>query len=139
MTAILYATITFIIYNNRNQLFLGKRLAIISTTDYTHYGPDYGQIQANNLSENEAYARIHDKPILEAILLNDPAQLLQIQWQTQNSMCGLWPSLIIMILSKMLNNNEGAWKLLCYNVSSEVMERGNGVCGFASLVYFKAF
>ncbi|CAF4038084.1 unnamed protein product [Rotaria sp. Silwood2] len=113
----------------------GKRLVIISTTDYTHYGPGYGQIRAENLSENEEYARIHDKPILQSILSNDPQQLLQIQWTTQNSMCGLWPSLIIMILSKILNNNKGHWKLLCYNVSSEVMKRGKDVCGFASLVY----
>ncbi|CAF4003747.1 unnamed protein product, partial [Rotaria sp. Silwood1] len=112
---------------------------IISTTDYTHYGPSYGQIRAVNLSENEEYARIHDKPILQSILSNDPEKLLQIQWTTQNSMCGLWPSLIVMILSKLLNNDKGHWKLLCYNVSSEVMKRGRDVCGFASLVYLKTF
>jgi len=113
----------------------GKRLVIISTTDYTHYGPGYGQTYAQNLSENEEYARHHDKPILQSILSNNPEQLLQTQWTTQNSMCGLWPSLIVMILSKILNNNKGQWKLLCYNVSSEVMKRGKDVCGFASLVY----
>ncbi|CAF0877405.1 unnamed protein product [Rotaria sordida] len=112
-----------------------KRLVIISTTDYTHYGPGYGQIRAENLSENEEHARIHDKPIIQSILSNDPERLLQTQWTTQNSMCGLWPSLIVMILSKILNNNQGHWKLLCYNVSSEVMNSGKDVCGFASLVY----
>ena len=110
-------------------------MIIISTTDYTHYGPGYGQSQAKSLSQNEEYARIHDKPIIQAILSNDPEQLLQTQQTTQNSMCGLWPSLIVMILSKMLNNNKGQWNFLCYNVSSEVLKRGNDVCGFASLVY----
>ncbi|CAF4787758.1 unnamed protein product, partial [Rotaria socialis] len=56
------------------------------------------------------YARIHDKSILQSILLNDPKQLLETQWATQNSMCGLWASVIIMILSKILNNNKGHWK-----------------------------
>jgi len=117
------------------KIFVGKRLVIISTTDYTHYGPGYGQTRAENLSENEEYARIHDKPILQSILSNNPEQLLQTQWTTQNSMCGLWPSLIVMILSKILNNNKGQWNLLCYKVSSEVMRRGKDVCGFASLAY----
>ncbi len=108
---------------------------IISTTDYTHYGPGYGQPLAQNLSQNEEYARNHDKPILQSIISNNPEQLLQTQYTTQNSMCGLWPSLIIMILSKILNNNKGQWTLLCYNVSSEVMQRNKDVCGFASLVY----
>ena len=116
-------------------MYLGKRLVIISTTDYTHYGPAYGQYEADKLSENEQYARIHDKSILQSILSNDPQQLLQTQRTTRNSMCGLWPSLIVMILSRILNENKGHWKLLCYNVSSEVMKRGNDVCGFASFVY----
>jgi AmmeMemoRadiSam system protein B len=123
------------IQSNELKIFLGKQLVIISTTDYTHYGPGYGQIQAQNLLENEEYARTNDKPILQSILSNNPEQLLQTQWRTQNSMCGLWPSLIIMILSKILNHNKGQWNLLCYHVSSEVMKRGKDVCGFASLVY----
>ncbi|CAF1362343.1 unnamed protein product [Adineta steineri] len=113
----------------------GKRIVIISTTDYTHYGPGYGQNNAQNLSANEEYARVNDKSILQSILSNNPEQLLQTQQITQNSMCGLWPSLIIMILSRSLNNNKGQWSLLSYNVSSEVMKRGKDVCGFASLIY----
>ncbi|UJR24984.1 hypothetical protein I4U23_006346 [Adineta vaga] len=113
----------------------GKRLAIISTTDYTHYGPGYGNSQAENLLENEEYARLHDKSILQSILSNDAEQLFQTQQITQNTMCGLWSSLIIMILSLLLNKNKGQWNLLCYHVSSEVMKRGKDVCGFASFVY----
>ncbi|CAF1325868.1 unnamed protein product [Adineta steineri] len=113
----------------------GKRIVIISTTDYTHYGPGYGQNNAQNLSANEEYARVNDKSILQSILSNNPEQLLQTQQITQNSMCGLWPSLIIMILSRLLNDNKGQWNLLSYNVSSEVMKRGKDVCGFASLIY----
>ncbi|CAF1228421.1 unnamed protein product [Adineta ricciae] len=112
-----------------------KRLVIVSTTDYTHYGPGYNDIHARNLSENEEYARVLDKPILQSILSNDASQLFETQRTTQNSMCGLWPSLIIMILSRLLNENKGQWNLLCYHVSSEVMKRGNDVCGFASFVY----
>ncbi|CAF1339192.1 unnamed protein product [Adineta steineri] len=113
----------------------GKRIVIISTTDYTHYGPGYGQNNAQNLSANEEYARVNNKSILQSILSNNPEQLLQTQQITQNSMCGLWPSLIIMILSRLLNNNKGLWNVLSYNVSSEVMKRGKDVCGFASLIY----
>lgn len=116
-------------------MFEGRRLVVISTTDYTHYGPGYGQTRAENLSENEAYARSHDQPILQSILSNQPEQLIQTQRTTQNSMCGLWSSIIVMILSKMLNDGRGQWQLLCYNISSEVMKRGKDVCGFASLVY----
>jgi AmmeMemoRadiSam system protein B len=116
-------------------IFVGKRLVIISTTDYTHYGPGYGESRAQNLSENEEYARTHDQPILQSILSNNPEQLLHTQRTTQNSMCGLWPSLIVMILSKLLNNQQGQWHLLCYNISSEVLRRGKDVCGFASFVY----
>lgn len=108
---------------------------IIATTDYTHYGPGYGQTHAGNVSDNEEYARQHDKPILQSILSNHPEELLHIQRTTQNSMCGLWPSIIIMILSKILNNQTSQWQLLSYNVSSEVLKRGKDVCGFASLVY----
>lgn len=114
---------------------VGKRLVVISTTDYTHYGPGYGQIQADNLSENEFYARRQDELILQSILSNQPEQLFQTQRKTQNSMCGLWSSIIVMILSKILNDHKGQWQLLCYNVSSEVLKRGKDVCGFASLVY----
>lgn len=119
-----------------SNVLIGKRLVIIATTDYTHYGPGYGQTHAENLSENEEYARHQDQPILQSILSNHPEELLHIQRTTQNSMCGLWPSIIIMILSKLLNNPSGLWQLLCYNVSSDVLKRGKDVCGFASFVHY---
>ena len=37
--------------NHRSNIFVGKRVVIIATTDYTHYGPGYGQTRAENLSE----------------------------------------------------------------------------------------
>ncbi|CAF1083590.1 unnamed protein product [Rotaria magnacalcarata] len=86
---------------------LGKRLIINATIDCNHYGPNYGQNRVGNFFEYEEYARIHDKPILQLTLSNDPKQLLETQWTTQNSMCELWSSLIIMISSKILNNNKG--------------------------------
>ncbi|CAF2103652.1 unnamed protein product [Rotaria magnacalcarata] len=84
-----------------------KRLIINATIDCNHYGPNYGQNRVGNFFEYEEYARIHDKPILQLTLSNDPKQLLETQWTTQNSMCELWSSLIIMISSKILNNNKG--------------------------------
>ncbi|CAF1121922.1 unnamed protein product [Didymodactylos carnosus] len=120
------------------QKLSGKRIVIISTTDYTHYGPSYGNRKQQQLTDNEQYARLCDQPILKSILSNNPEELLHIQQTTQHTMCGLWPTIIVLILSKLLNDDKGQWKLLCYNISSEIMKRNTvDVNGFASLVYDK--
>lgn len=98
-----------------------KKIVIIASTDMTHYEP-------------HSYAQKLDSIAIEQILSLSPKGLFDKVLSYGISMCGVFPTVSVLIASKLLNAKEA--KLVKYQTSGDVSGEYDSVVGYAGIIIF---
>ena len=97
----------------------GQPVLIIASSDMTHYEPD-------------KQARIKDKLAIDQILALNPAGLYEIVHANNITMCGIIPTTVMLIASKLLGAQEA--ELVRYATSGDVSGDYGSVVGYAGII-----
>ncbi len=109
---------------------LGRRVAVLGSTDLTHYGPDYGFEPAGSGEEAERWVReVNDRGFLDALLDNDGEGALR-RAREDGSACS--PGAAAAALSFALAEGGKGLAELAYSTSLEV-RRSHSFVGYAAL------
>lgn len=110
---------------------LGRGLALVASTDLTHYGPDYGFEPRGRGPEAERWVReVNDRRFLDALIAGDPRSLLERALR-EGSACS--PGAAAAALSYFLaEGEEPKVELLDYDTGLAV-RRAPSFVGYASL------
>ncbi len=104
-----------------------KKVVIIASSDFTHYGMNYGYFPfSDNVKEN-LYKL--DKGAINFIIKNDTKEFLDYVKKTGATICGKYP---IACLMKILNKKG---KLLKYYTSGDISGDYSSAVGYASIVF----
>ncbi|UCD21196.1 MAG: AmmeMemoRadiSam system protein B [archaeon] len=107
-----------------------ENTAIIASSDFTHYGPNYGFLPFNFDMNGKKKLYDLDKSIIGEILrLNDKRFFDKA---SKSTVCGLFPILTVMEFCNKLKVENV--KLLKYYTSSDIQEANNSV-GYASIMF----
>ncbi|MGH9566961.1 MAG: AmmeMemoRadiSam system protein B, partial [Candidatus Angelobacter sp.] len=96
-----------------------KPVLIISSSDMNHY-------------ENDAITRAKDHSAIEQILLLDPQGLADTVKKQEISMCGVWPSVVMLTAAKRMGAR--AAQLIRYGTSGDIFGDQHRVVGYAGIV-----
>jgi MEMO1 family protein len=109
-----------------------KNIVVIASSDFTHYGINYGYLPfLSNVKEN-LYKL--DKGAIENILKLDVEGFRKYVEQTEATICGFKPILVLMEYLKLAKSNEG--KLLHYTTSGDVVSDFTNAVGYAAIVFY---
>lgn len=97
------------------------KILLISSTDMTHYEP-------------QNYAQKLDTIAIEQILELSPKGLYDNVLSSGISMCGVFPTVTILVASKLLGAKEA--KLLAYQTSGDITGEYDSVVGYAGMVIY---
>ncbi|MFH1316885.1 MAG: AmmeMemoRadiSam system protein B [Candidatus Woesearchaeota archaeon] len=107
----------------------GKDVVIIASSDFTHYGANYGFVPfSGNVKENMEKL---DKGAIEFILKKDVKGFLKYVEKTGATICGRWP--IAVLLSAIECDKV---ELLEYYTSGDVLGEYDSAVGYASIVFY---
>jgi len=105
----------------------GRKVIIIASSDFTHYGYNYGFIPfSDNIKENMYKL---DKGAIDKIINNDLKGFLDYTERTGATICGKYP---IACLMKILNKKG---KLLKYYTSGDIINDYSSAVGYAAIVF----
>jgi len=109
---------------------LGRRVAVIGSTDLTHYGPDYGFEPAGSGAEAERWVRdVNDRAFLDALLAMDAATAIR-RAREDGSACS--PGAAAAALSFALAEGAASVGELAYATSLDI-RRAPSFVGYAAL------
>jgi AmmeMemoRadiSam system protein B len=97
----------------------GKKVAIIASSDFTHYQP-------------AEIAKKIDNEVIEAILNQDVSEMYDRLYKRNASVCGYGPIAVMLTASKKLGGNRAT--LLNYDNSGTVSGDMNAVVGYAAII-----
>lgn len=114
---------------------------ILQTFTFFFEGPAYPEravtsdrfgnaFYTDDMDATNQYVRSRDQPVLETISRGNPDELVSVVTQVQHSMCGMWPTYVLMQICRQLGWSTP--QLLTYATSDDVMRRNSNICGFAS-------
>jgi len=107
---------------------LKRKIMIIASSDFTHYGPSYNYIPfTKNIKEN-MYSL--DKGAIDAILTTKTPNFIDYLKKTNTTICGQMPIAVIMEIMK----NKKA-KLLKYYTSGDILGDYENAVGYASIIF----
>jgi hypothetical protein len=109
----------------------GKDAVVIASSDFTHVGPNYGQMPPRGQSVS-TFARNQDQKALYHIERMDPKGLQDAVHEHNITMCGYGPVTAMLVAVKKLGGTEAA--LLKYASSAEVTSDKGIAVGYASVV-----
>jgi len=109
----------------------GKDAVVISSSDFTHVGPNYGQMPPRGTSVAE-FARRQDQFALEAIVRVDSKGLYRAVTDRNVTMCGYGPVIAMLEAAKLLGAKEA--KMLAYANSAEIVKDRTLAVGYGSVV-----
>lgn len=105
----------------------GKKAAIIASSDFTHYGMNYGYFPFHNKVKENMYKL--DMDAINFILNNDVKGFLDYCDKTGATICGKYPIACLMSIL----NKKG--KLLKYYTSGDIINDYNSAVGYAAIVF----
>jgi len=100
----------------------GKSVTIVASTDMSHYEP-------------HEIAKKKDKPALDQILALNPKGLFDYVYKNRVSMCGVVPTVIMMIAAKKIGAKKA--ELVSYSTSGETSGDYHQVVGYAGMMITK--
>lgn len=108
--------------------FLTKDVCILVSSDFTHYGRNYGFVLPGDIKKN--IYKI-DEDLINSILNRNPEEVYE---KAKNStVCGLYGLTIVTEIAKM---NKWKGKLLNYYTSGDIMGYEEGIAvGYAGIVF----
>lgn len=105
----------------------GKKVVIIASGDFTHYGLNYGYFPFKDDVKENMYKL--DNGAIDLIVKNDVKGFLDYCNKTGATICGKY---VFACLMKILNKKG---KLLKYYTSGDVSRDYSSACGYASIVF----
>ncbi|MEM4267899.1 MAG: AmmeMemoRadiSam system protein B [Candidatus Woesearchaeota archaeon] len=107
-----------------------KKVCIIASSDFTHYGPNYQYIPfRKNIKENIAKL---DKGAIENIKMLDIESLLDYADKTHITICGLYP---ILLLVEILKEDIKDVNLLKYYTSGDILKDYTNSVSYVSMSF----
>lgn len=108
-----------------------KKFSIITSSDFTHFGVNYGFTPFRfNIKEEVTNL---DKKAIELILQLKTKSLLEYIGKTEATICGIAPIALTLEILKKLNSKKG--ELLCYYNSGDITKDYSNFVGYASIVF----
>jgi len=108
---------------------LNKKVIIIASSDFTHYGINYGYFPfTENIKEN---IYNFDKEAISFIEKLDEKRFLKYVEENNATICGYYPIATMINLAKKLGAKKG--KLLIYYTSGDVINDYSSCVGYASI------
>jgi len=108
-----------------------KSICIITSSDFTHYGVNYGYLPfTDNMKENMYKL---DKDAIGYIKKMDAFHFLEFTERTGATICGKYPIAVMLELCKLLNVKNV--KLLHYYTSGDIINDYSSAVGYASIVF----
>jgi AmmeMemoRadiSam system protein B len=97
----------------------GQPVLVIASSDMTHYEPD-------------KQARTKDKLAIDQILAMDPAGLYEVVHTNNITMCGIIPTTVMLVASKLLGAQKA--ELVRYATSGDISGDYGSVVGYAGII-----
>ncbi len=110
---------------------IGRRIAVIGSTDLTHYGPNYGFTPRESLKSPVAWVKERDSRILQALSEFKGEKALELAAE-EHSACSAGAAVGAMIFARNLGCSNG--QILNYATSKEVHPSSSFV-GYGSIVW----
>lgn len=107
-----------------------KKACLIASSDFTHYGVNYGYFPFQDKVKDNLYA-LDDKAIKHIKNL-DAYRFLEHTEQTGATICGKFPVAVMVDVCKLLGGKNA--KLLKYYTSGDVIKDYSSAVGYASIV-----
>ena len=113
-----------------------KRVAIVSNTDLTHYGSNYGDLAHGRLPQALPWVTSNDRRMIELIEKMDAEAIVPEAARNRNA-CG--PGAIAAGIAAVLELGANSATLLEYTTSSKAMgeQSAGSVVGYASMVFHR--
>lgn len=108
-----------------------RKACIIASSDFTHYGINYGFIPFSNNIKEKMHAL--DKKAIDLIIKMDASGFLDYTEETGATICGKYPIAVLIELCKLLGAKKG--KLLKYYTSGDILGDYSNAVGYASIVF----
>jgi hypothetical protein len=114
-----------------------KDVVVIGSTDFIHYGPNYGYAPVGMKPFEKALKWMNDadKSIIDTILALDAEKLVNLVQEKGYTMCGSLPVATMMVATKELCAKEA--RLLKYGTSYDTGRSTDLIVGYASIVILK--
>ena len=109
----------------------GKDAVVIASSDFTHVGPNYGQMPPRGTTVAE-FARRQDQFALDEILRLDSKGLYKAVTERNITMCGYGPVIAMLEAATRLGAKEA--KALAYANSAEIVRDRTLAVGYGSVV-----
>jgi hypothetical protein len=110
---------------------LKLRVCFITSSDFTHYGLNYGYFPFNRDIKQSMYNL--DKKAIEYIEKLQPDKFLAYIGETGATICGYYPITVMVQLSKIFETHKA--RLLKYYTSGDVVNNYSSAVGYASIVF----
>jgi len=111
---------------------LGRRIAVLGSTDLTHYGPNYGFMPHGRGKEAVRWVKeVNDRRIIDSLLALDLEEALQ-RGVTEMSACSVGGAVAAAEFARRKGAEEG--KLLRYTTSYDLIPDDSFV-GYAGIIY----
>jgi AmmeMemoRadiSam system protein B len=107
------------------------KIAVIGSTDLTHYGPNYNFEPESSLADPVEWVRKRDNKILQAMINNQVQEILNLS-RIEYSACSAGAAACTSLFASLKNNSRG--KLLKYDTSLSKHEADSFV-GYGSIIY----
>lgn len=108
----------------------GKKAIIVTSSDFTHYGYNYGYMPFRDKVKENMYAL--DKEAISFIEKLDSSGFLEHVQKTGTTICGQYPIAVSIELSRLLGAKKG--KLLQYYTSGDIVNNYDSAVGYAAIV-----
>ncbi len=114
-----------------------KDVVVIGSTDFIHYGPNYGYAPVGMKPFEKALKWMNDadKSIIDTILALDAEKLVNLVQEKGYTMCGSLPVATMMVATKELCAKEA--RLLKYGTDYDTGGSTDLIVGYASIVILK--
>ena len=109
-----------------------KKIIVIASSDFTHYGPNYGYVPfVSNIKEN--LYKLDNEAIKKILKLDIKAFSNYID-KTQATICGTKPIMVLMEYMRLIGMKNS--KLLHYTTSGDVIKDFSNAVGYAAIAFY---
>jgi AmmeMemoRadiSam system protein B len=109
----------------------GRSVAVIGSTDLTHYGPNYGFMPPESRNDPVTWVEKRDRLMLDAIVSGDAERALQLS-ESHHSACSIGGAIAAMSFALSKGRDKG--QLLSYSTSRDIYPSPSFV-GYGAVIW----
>ncbi|MDP2750453.1 MAG: AmmeMemoRadiSam system protein B [Nanoarchaeota archaeon] len=114
----------------------GKKILIITSSDFTHFGFNYGYVPFMPGPESKEKLKELDSGAINFIKKKDSKGFLSYIEKTNATICGAMPiALLINIINNLYDKKENKVELLKYYTSSDIVNSFGSSVSYASIIF----